>query len=138
MSTDLSLLRRQRSTVLQGMSNSREQINILADKIARLQAASNSLQSSITALESSKSAIDSLSVDSSWWKGTNETKFYDRYATYQDSVQAYVRKSKDAKDGIDDEIRRTEQSRLVYTNGLNNLHSTLQSLENQISIAERE
>lgn len=137
MTVDVGLLRRQRSTVVSGMSNSRQQISVLSDKITRLQTAFSNLQSSIFELESSKSSIDSLSIDNNRWKGTKENKFNGRYSTYQASVRNYVQKVNDAKDGIDDEIRRTEQSKAGYITGLNTLESTLNSLDNQIRLAER-
>lgn len=137
MSVDVGLLRRQRSTVVSGMSNSRQQISVLSDKITRLQTASSNLQSSISELETSKSSVDSLSIDNNRWKGTKEGKFSNRYSSYQDSVGDYVQKVNDAKDGIDEEIRRTEQSKAGYITGLSNLESTLSSLDNQIRHAER-
>lgn len=137
MSVDVGLLRRQRTTVLNGMSNSRQQISVLSDKITRLQTASSNLQSSISVLETSKSNIDNLSIDNSRWKGTKENRFNNRYSTYQDSVRNYVQKVNDAKDGIDEELRRAEQSKAGYTAGLNNLQSTLNSLDYQIRMAER-
>jgi uncharacterized protein YukE len=119
------------------MSNSRQQISVLSDKITRLQTASSNLQSSISVLETSKSNIDNLSIDNSRWKGTKENRFNNRYSTYQDSVRNYVQKVNDAKDGIDEELRRAEQSKAGYTAGLNNLQSTLNSLDYQIRMAER-
>ncbi|GAB3799656.1 YwqH-like family protein [Virgibacillus kimchii] len=137
MSANLGLLRSRRSSVLNGMSNSKQQISALSDKITRLQTASSNLQSSISVLETSNSNIDNLSIDNNRWKGTKENRFTDRYSSYQDSVRNYVQKVNDAKDGIDEEIRRAEQTKAGYTTGLNNLQSTLDSLDYQIRMAER-
>src|SRR5690625_4758207 len=135
MSVDAGLLRSRRSTVLSGMSNSRQQISVLSDKITRLREASNNLQTSITQLESSKSIIDGLTIDNSRWKGTKESRFNNRYSGYQDSVRNFVQETNNAKDGIDEEIRRAEQSKAGYTTGLNNLQSSLDSLDYQIRMA---
>lgn len=136
MSVDVGLLRRQRTTVLNGMQNSREQISILSDKITRLRTASNNLESSITELETSKSNIDNLSINNSRWKGTNENNFNGRYSTYQGHVGNFVQHTKNAKSTIDEEISQAEQSKAAYTTGLNNLQSTLNSLDAQIRNAE--
>ncbi|WP_153463042.1 YwqH-like family protein [Sediminibacillus terrae] len=137
-SAELYRLRRQRATVVQGISNSREQISILADKITRLRSASSNLQGSISSLETSKQQINSLSIDKNSWKGKNQTKFESRYDAYKDSVKDYVDKTIDAREGIEDEIRRLENTRMAYTNGLSNLQSTLNSLDYQISRAKED
>jgi chromosome segregation ATPase len=121
--------------VLSGMSNSRQQISSLSDKVTRLREAFNNLQSSISELETSKSKIESLSIANNRWKGVEEKNFNNRYSTYQDSVRNYIQKVNDAKDGIEEEIRRAEDSKAAYTTGLNNLQSTLDSLNYQISMA---
>lgn len=136
MSVDVALLKKQRSTVISGMSNSRQQISILSDKISRLQAASSNLQSSIAELETSKNNINNLSIDNSKWEGSKENKFSNHYSDYRTSVRNYLQSVNDAKEGIDEEIRRLEQSKAGYMKGLGNLESTLNSLNNQISRAE--
>ncbi|WP_077320205.1 YwqH-like family protein [Virgibacillus proomii] len=133
MSTSLSLLRQQRSTVLKGISNSKEQIIILADKISRLRAASTNLQKSISELESNKRQVDSLSIENNRWSGTNETKFLNKYDAYRDSVKSFLGDTINAKEDIEDTIRRLEDSKAAYINGLNNLQSTLSSIEYKIS-----
>lgn len=136
MSVDVNLLKRQRSTVLSGINNSRQQINILSDKISRLQTASSNLQSSIIELETILSNVENLSIDSNRWRGTKQTEFSDRYSSYETSVSNYCRNVNDAKDIIDEEIRRAEQSKAGYEAGLSNLQSTLNSLDSQIRMAE--
>lgn len=137
MSVDVSLLRRQRTTVLNGISNSKGEINKLADKISRLQTASNKLTSLITELETCKSNINNLSLNKNRWKGAELNKFNNRYVTYEGHVGNLVKQTINAKDTIDDEIRRFEQSKNGYLNGLATLESTLYSLNMQISNAER-
>ncbi|WP_371069047.1 DUF5082 family protein [Sediminibacillus sp. JSM 1682029] len=137
-SAELYRLRRQRATVVQGISNSREQISILADKITRLRSASSNLQGCISSLETSKQQIDSLSIDKNSWKGKNQSKFESHYDAYKDSVKDYVDKTIDAREGIEDEIRRLENTRMAYTSGLSNLQSTLNSLDYQISRAKED
>ncbi|WP_449354458.1 YwqH-like family protein [Virgibacillus natechei] len=136
--TSLGQLRSQKATVLKGMSDSRDQISTMTDKISRLQEASNTLTTNIDELETTKSNIDGLSVDEGKWQGKNKTTFEDQYNAYKDSVKDFLSKTKDAKEGIDEEIKRAEQSKINYTNGLNNLEDSLNSLENQIKLAEKE
>ncbi|WP_158589663.1 MULTISPECIES: DUF5082 family protein [Clostridia] len=138
MSTSLSLLRQQRLTVLKGISNSEEQITILADKISRLRAASNILETSITYLRTTKSSIDNLEVDERSWKGKTKDNYENKYSIYRDSVQQYLSKAENAKEAIDSDIRRYESTQSSYALGLNKLQSTFHLLETQIRAKERE
>ncbi|WP_010532268.1 YwqH-like family protein [Lentibacillus jeotgali] len=135
--TSLSTLRSRKTTVLQGMDNSRTQISILEDKISRLQKASSTLSNNISQLETTKSTVDTMTVDGNRWKGESEQKFEDNYSAYKESVNEYARKVNDAKETIDEDIRRYGEMRANYVAGLDNLEHTLNSLDNQIKAEER-
>ncbi|AUJ26912.1 MULTISPECIES: YwqH-like family protein [Virgibacillus] len=138
MSTSLSLLREQRRTVLLGMNNARNEISVLQDKVSRLQEASNTLETNITHLRTTKKSIDQLEKDGRRWRGNNKDTYDNKYSLYRDSIQQYLSKSMDAKETIDSDIRRYEANQASYAAGLNNLQSSLHSLESQIRAKERE
>ncbi|WP_179288087.1 YwqH-like family protein [Terribacillus saccharophilus] len=111
MSKNLSILQSRKQSLLNGIRDARSQANIWGDKISRLQEASNSLQADITVLEADKSKIDSFEIDKKRWKGKEETRFSDAYAEYKEQVQLFLKKTKQAKETIDDEIVRFEANR---------------------------
>ncbi|MGY0691179.1 YwqH-like family protein [Virgibacillus sp. FSP13] len=137
-SSALSSLYAQRSTVLAGIANSRNQIAILEEKIRRLQEASGKLSTSISELETTKSSIDGLTIDESRWKGEKEDKFEDYYDAYKSSVKSFISKTEDAKQTMEEDIARYESKKAAYETGLANLQNTLASIDSQISAAQKE
>ncbi|GAB3799607.1 hypothetical protein GCM10028868_23150 [Virgibacillus kimchii] len=136
--TSLSQLREQKRTVLRGMADTRNNISSVEDKISRLQKASSNLATSISELESINSSIDGLNIDTGRWKGREQEKFEEDYSSYKDRVRNYVSRTEDAKDAIDQDIKRYEGEKAIYTTGLNNLQNTLNSLDRQINLAQKE
>lgn len=134
----LSDLYGQRGSVLAGMANSRNQIAILEDKISRLQEASSALGTSISELESTKSSIDSLTIDESRWKGEKGDTFEEYYDSYKISVKNFISKTEDAKETIEEDITRYKGTIDSYETGLETLKNTLASIDSQISAAEKE
>ncbi|QKY69801.1 DUF5082 family protein [Lentibacillus sp. CBA3610] len=137
--TSLRQLRDQKVTVLGGMAHTENKISSLEDKISRLRQASSQLATNISELETIKGSITGLTIDAGRWKGEEESEFEEHYSSYEESVKSYVSKTEDAKDAMDQDIKRYEADKATYTTGLNNLENTLDSLERQISqAAERE
>jgi len=134
----LSQLYSQRTTVMRGISDSRSMISSLGDKVSRLRQASNQLSTSISELESIKSSVEGLTVDTGRWKGKEKDEFEETYSSYQESVKNFVSNTENAKDTIDQDIKRYEADKAAYTTGLNNLENTLNSLEWQITQAQKE
>lgn len=132
MSKNLSILQSRKQSLLNGISDARSQANMWGDKISRLQEASNSLQADITALEADKSKIDSFEIDKKRWKGKEETRFSDAYSEYKEQVQLFVKKTKEAKATVDDEIVRFEANRASCLVSAENLTMSLSSVEGRI------
>ncbi|WP_366249415.1 DUF5082 family protein [Terribacillus aidingensis] len=132
MSKNLSILQSRKRSLLNGISDARSQAQSWGDKITRLQQASNSLQSDITALEADKGKIDTYEIDVRRWKGKEETRFFDAYAEYKDQVQLFVKKTKQAKETIDDEIVRCEANRASCLASAENLSMSLSTVEGRI------
>ncbi|MFJ6414151.1 DUF5082 family protein [Terribacillus saccharophilus] len=132
MSKNLSILQSRKQSLLNGISDARSQANIWGDKISRLQEASSSLQSDISALETDKSKIDTFEIDKKRWKGKEETRFLDAYAEYREQVQLFVKKTKQAKGTIDDEIVRFEANRASCLASVENLTMSLSNVEGRI------
>ncbi|WP_461182281.1 YwqH-like family protein [Virgibacillus kimchii] len=120
------------------MADTRNNISSVEDKISRLQKASSNLATSISELESINSSIDGLNIDTGRWKGREQEKFEEDYSSYKDRVRNYVSRTEDAKDAIDQDIKRYEGEKAIYTTGLNNLQNTLNSLDRQINLAQKE
>src|SRR5690625_2280323 len=136
--SSLSQLQSRKSTVLRNMADSRNMISGLEDKVSRLQQASTQLATSISELESIKSSVEGLTVDTGRWKGKEKDEFEETYSSYQESVKNFVSNTENAKDTIDQDIKRYEADKAAYTTGLNNLENTLNSLEWQITQAQKE
>lgn len=136
--TSLSQLRSRKTTVLTAMGDSRDKISNVEEKIRRLEEASSELAKNISELETIKGSIDGLTIDEGSWKGQKEDKFEDNYNEYKDSVKNYVSRTEDAKEAMDDDIKRYEADKATYTTGLTNLQHNLDTLEKQISQAEQE
>lgn len=112
-------------------------ISSTEDKISRLQQASSLLSTSISEVESIKSSINGLQIDNTRWKGKKESKFNETYSEYEVSVKDYLSKSNDAKETIDTDIKRYEAELTTYSSNLNYLTNSLDSLESQISQAQK-
>ena len=136
--TSLGQLRSRKTTVLTAMGDSRDKISNVEEKIRRLEEASSELATNISELETIKGSIDGLTIDDGRWKGQQEDKFEDNYNEYKDSVKDYISKTEDAKEAMDDDIKRYEADKATYTTGLTNLQHNLDTLEKQISQAEQE
>lgn len=134
MSKNLSILQSRKQSLLNGISDARSQANRWGDKINRLQEASNLLQSDITTLEADKIKIDTHEIDKKRWNGKEETRFSDAYAEYQEQVQLFVKKTKQAKEAIDDEIVRCEANRANCLASAEKLSVSLSSLEGRIKL----
>lgn len=132
----LSQLYARRSYVIRRMTDTRNMISNLEDKISRLQRASNQLSASLSDLRSIKSSIDRLNVDRARWKGKEQNKFENNYSDYKHSVKDFVLRTENAKDTIDQDLHRYEVEKSAYTIELNNLKNTLYSIESQISREE--
>ncbi|GLO65758.1 YwqH-like family protein [Oceanobacillus kimchii] len=135
--TSIGYLYNQKDTLLNGISDSRNMISSTEDKISRLQQASSLLSTSISEVESIKSSINGLQIDNTRWKGKKESKFNETYSEYEVSVKDYLSKSNDAKETIDTDIKRYEAELTTYSSNLNYLTNSLDSLESQISQAQK-
>lgn len=127
----------QRATAQSDIANKKNEISRLEDKISRLQKASTELATIISQLGPIKSSIKSLAIDVGRWKGKEEKNFEEAYSEYEVSVKDYISKTEDAKEVIDNDIQRYEADKASCTTGLNNLQSSLDSLETMISQAEK-
>ncbi|MBT2598934.1 MULTISPECIES: DUF5082 family protein [unclassified Oceanobacillus] len=135
--TSIGYLYNQKNTLLNGISDSRNMISSTEDKLSRLQQASSLLSTSISEVESIKSSINGLQIDNTRWKGKKESKFNETYSEYEVSVKDYLSKSNDAKETIDTDIKRYEAELTTYSSNLNYLTNSLDSLESQISQAQK-
>lgn len=135
--TSIGYLYNQKNTLLNGISDSRNMISSTEDKISRLQQASSLLSTSISEVESIKSSINGLQIDNTRWKGKKESKFNETYSEYEVSVKDYLSKSNDAKETIDTDIKRYKAELTTYSSNLNYLTNSLDSLESQISQAQK-
>lgn len=138
MGVSLQTLKNRRSVTLQGMSNARMRITDLEDKLSRLKTASNTLNGQISELNTIKSTIDNVQIDGNMWKGKEKSEFDTHYKQYKTNTQNYIEKTETAKSDIDEEIRRVQTDLTNARAGLDNLTSTLESLNRQISQAEKE
>ncbi|MEI3614588.1 YwqH-like family protein [Pseudogracilibacillus sp. SO30301A] len=138
MGVNLQTLKSRRSTTLQGMSNARMRITDLKDKLNRLKTASNALNGQISELNTIKSTIANLQNDGNMWKGKEKSEFDTHYEQYKTNTQNYITKTETAKSDIDEEISRVQIDLTNARAGLGNLTSTLESLNRQISQAEKE
>ena len=135
--TSIYQLKDQKRTVLKGMANSKNGISDLEDKISKLKKASNQL-TKISELETIKSSIDSLTIESGRWNGEEKKTFKEAYDEYKEKVKKYVTATEDAKEAIDEDIKRHEDNLDTKVIGLDNLESVLDLLDDQISQAEKE
>ncbi len=138
MGVSLQTLKNRRSVTLQGMSNARMRITDLEDKLSRLKTASNALNGQISELNTIKSTIANLQIDGNMWKGKEKSEFDTHYEQYKTNTQNYIEKTETAKSDIDEEINRVQTTLTNARAGLDNLTSTLESLNRQISQAEKE
>lgn len=138
MGVSLQTLKNRRSVTLQGMSNARMRITDLEDKLSRLKTASNALNGQISELNTIKSTIDNVQIDGNMWKGKEKSEFDTHYEQYKTNTQNYIEKTETAKSDIDEEINRVQTTLTNARAGLDNLTSTLESLNRQISQAEKE
>lgn len=136
--TSVSQLNDQKLTVLRGIADTKNNISNVEDKITRLQQASSNLAKSISELETLKRSIDSLIIDTGKWKGKEEDKFEENYSSYKESVKKFVASTEDAKDAIDQDIKRYEAEKATWATGLNNLENELDSIDWKISQAGKE
>lgn len=136
--TSVSQLNDQKLTVLRGIADTKNNISNVEDKITRLQQASSNLAKSISELEILKRSIDSLIIDTGKWKGKEEDKFEENYSSYKESVKKFVASTEDAKDAIDQDIKRYEAEKATWATGLNNLENELDSIDWKISQAGKE
>ncbi|MBO1003924.1 YwqH-like family protein [Pseudogracilibacillus auburnensis] len=136
--TSIRQLKDQKRTVLEGMADSKNAISNMEDKVSRLQGASSNLATSISEVEILKSSISDLKVDSRRWKGKEKKNFEDAYSSYKESMKNYFSRTEEAKDAIDEDIKRYEAKIDTYTIGLNNLEITLDVLNKQINQAQKE
>lgn len=136
--TSVSQLNNQKRTVLRGIADTKNNISDVEDKITRLQQASSNLATSISGLETLMSSIDSLIINRGRWKGKEEDKFEENYSSYKESVKKFVASTEDAKDAIDQDIKQYEAKKATWATGLSNLEHTLNSLNWQISQAQKE
>lgn len=127
----------QKRTVLTGMENSQNMISDLENKISRLQKASGNLATSVSELEIIKNSVSRLTIDIGRWKGKEKSNFEEEFDNYKESVEAYVSRTEDAKDTMDQDIRRYEADKAAYTTGLSNLENTLAALDRQIIQAQK-
>lgn len=134
--TSLSQLRSQKMTVLGGMANTENRISSLEEKISRLRKASGKLGTSVSDLESIKGSITGLTINTGRWKGKEENEFEQHYSSYKESVKQYVSGAGNARDAMDQDIKRYEADKATSITGLNNLENTLNSLDGQIRVAQ--
>ncbi|MFC0015757.1 MULTISPECIES: DUF5082 family protein [Allobacillus] len=136
--TSIRQLNAQKVTVLRGIADKKNSISSLEEKISRLQTAATRLTASISALESTQQAIENLTVDLGRWRGEEKSEFEENYSDYQESTRAYLSKTENAKDAIDQDIKRYEAQMATSTTSLMNLESSLASIEWQIRQADME
>lgn len=136
--SSLSYLRWRKSSVQSQIQSNRTLISDAEDKISRLRQALNEISTSLSDLQSIKSSINSLTIDLNSWRGKTEDEFDKIYSRYKDSVKTYISKVDDAKEAINDDIRRYEAEKSSYQSSITSLQHSLNSLNWQISQAEKE
>lgn len=133
----LNHLYERRNSILMSLSDSKHQVYVLEHKISRLQEASRSLGSSITTLETTQGSINNLKRDAGRWQGHKESIFEDDYHSYKTEVKQFVQKTKDARETIEDDIRRYQLSLNSYEASVRNLNHRLTEIDRQISAANK-
>lgn len=125
-------LNEQVRTVLTGMANTKNKIADLEEKIERLEEASSNLSTRITEVESLKSTVTGLEIDETKWKGKEHEDFEDVYDTYKEKATTYVSQTEEAKEDIDEDIKRYQDKLDTALIGLGNLESNLEDIQEKI------
>ncbi|WP_096186923.1 YwqH-like family protein [Evansella halocellulosilytica] len=128
----LNTLYARRNRVSNQLHQTRQQHATASDEVSRLSTAVSNLQSAVSDLRSSKSKIDKLTIQASSWKGEKESTFSNRYSSYQSAVNRYSNKADDAKECMEDDLRRAEERRQSLAANISNLQWSINSLDNQI------
>ncbi|MCK0473461.1 DUF5082 family protein [Halalkalibacter sp. APA_J-10(15)] len=128
----LHTLQSKRNRVSNQMYTKQQQHSVASDEVSRLTTALSNLQAEVSDLRSSKSRIDKLSIQTSRWKGKNESTFSSRYSSYQSVVGTYANRADDAKERVADDLRRAEERKNSLASDITNLQWSLNSLDNQI------
>ncbi len=125
-------LNEQVRSVLTGMANTKNKIADLEEKIERLEEASSNLSTRITEVESLKSTVTGLEIDETKWKGKEHEDFEDVYDTYKEKARTYVSQTEEAKEDIDEDIKRYQDKLDTAFIGLGNLESNLEDIQEKI------
>ncbi|GAE32063.1 YwqH-like family protein [Alkalihalobacillus hemicellulosilyticus] len=135
--SSLHYLRWRKSTVQNQIQFNRNAVASTEDKLIRLRQALNELSSTLSDLDSVRYSINSLSIDLKSWRGKKEDDFEQKYNRYKDNTKAYVFKVDDAKEAINDDIRRYEAEKASYQSSISSLEHTIRFLDNQIAHVKR-
>ncbi|WP_079709011.1 YwqH-like family protein [Paraliobacillus ryukyuensis] len=138
MVSSLSYLRSRKYAVQREISSCHDRVAELEEKIARLKEAIQKLSTVLSDIDSIKSSINQLTINATNWRGENEKEFDTNYDQYKDSIESYVKDTEDAKDIMNDDIRRYEAKRDALLIRISNLESELSSINVQIRREMRE
>lgn len=120
-------------TTLEGIASSKNTIANLEEKISRLEEASLTLDSSISEIETFKSTTLDLVIDPKKWKGEEYNDFEEAYHSHEENVKLYVSRTEEAKEAIDDDIKRYKEKLDTALTGLSSLEGTLEDLNKQVN-----
>ncbi len=135
-STLLIRLRSKKATVNQDISDSKNKIAALEDKISRLSEAEKSLSSSISDLKAIQSDIDDFEVSKSKWQGETERDFIGKYNSYAIFLKKYKSDTEEAKEQIEEALENAKEEKSNTSIGLSNLEGILVGLETDIASAK--
>lgn len=129
----LSSLYRQRTSVVTGIGNTKDNISNLEGKIERLDRAFTTLGNKINELIVVKRNIGECNVNINMWKGNESERFEREYQIYIAKTERYFTKTIEAREVIDEEKRRLESSLDNAEIHLSRLTNSLNALNYQIS-----
>jgi len=131
----LSLLLKRKSTVKEGMSNSREMIDAANEKIDRLEEAISKLEQSIETLVDIQENVENYETTKSKWEGTREKEFEGKYNSYNIYLKKYCSDTDKAKELLEEALESAKTDRNNAQIGLGNLQTVLNGLESDIALA---
>jgi|SRR5699024_2035628 len=117
--------------VLEEMAITERNIADLEDKISRLEEASSKLRTSLTVVRSYAKSIVYLVIDPKKWKGEEYTDYEDVYDSYKEETKSYVTGLEEAKETIDEDIKRYQVELDTALNDLLNQELALEALKNK-------
>lgn len=129
-------LKEQKKVVNEGISDAKENIAALEDKISRLRQAKKSITSRLSNLEGIQSDIDDFEVANSKWQGEGERNFEGKYNSYAIYVNAYESDTSKAKEQIEEDLEAAKAEKVSVGIGLENLENNLDRVESDMEEAK--